>query len=123
MTRAVWEVYSGLPEEEQAECVIVARNYGEAGAIDYYGKEYGLPPVISAHNSYFLWGPGSRPGNVTIVVGVSRDLIEDVFNHISPAATDVSSYAMPYEINAPVFLCRGRKVPLEVFWSRIKMYI
>jgi hypothetical protein len=29
-------------------------NYGEAGAMEYFGPELGLPPVLSAHNSYWL---------------------------------------------------------------------
>ena len=43
MTDAVVEVYNQLSPEEKAKCVIVTGNYGEAGAIEYYGRDRGLP--------------------------------------------------------------------------------
>ena len=44
--------------------------YGEAGAIAYYGRRYGLPRPISPHNSYHLWGTGDWDGEIAIVIGV-----------------------------------------------------
>ena len=34
--------------------------YAEAGALNVYGRSYHLPPVISGHNTFWLWGPGER---------------------------------------------------------------
>ena len=42
--------------EDRAHAVFFGRNYGEAAAIDVFGAPLGLPPAISAHESYFLWG-------------------------------------------------------------------
>ncbi len=57
MAATVGRVYHALPEAEQRSCAILAGNYGEAGAIDYYGPALGLPKAISGHNNYYLWGP------------------------------------------------------------------
>ena len=54
-------VYHNIPASERAGCAILAGNYGEAGAIDYYGPKLGLPKAISGHNSYFDWGPRRSP--------------------------------------------------------------
>lgn len=56
MTAKVAEVYHSLPPEEQAKTAIYASNYGQAGAIDFFGAKYNLPKSISPHQSYFLWG-------------------------------------------------------------------
>jgi hypothetical protein len=57
LAATVANVYQSLPPEERAEAVIVAQNYGEAGAIEFFGRSARLP-VISGHNQYFLWAAG-----------------------------------------------------------------
>jgi hypothetical protein len=46
--------------------VILASNYGEAGALELLGT--GLPPVYSGHNGFWDWGP--PPADRTVVVHV-----------------------------------------------------
>src|SRR5437879_5345683 len=43
MVEKVAKIYNSLPAEERAKTAIFANNYGEAGAIDFFGKKYGLP--------------------------------------------------------------------------------
>jgi len=38
-------VYQSLPPEERAQAVIVAQNYGEAGAIEFFGRGSRLPVI------------------------------------------------------------------------------
>jgi 4-amino-4-deoxy-L-arabinose transferase-like glycosyltransferase len=56
LTLTVAQVYRQLPLEEQEKAAIFISNYGEAGAIHFYGRAYGLPEPISGHNNYWLWG-------------------------------------------------------------------
>src|SRR5262249_32265472 len=63
------EVYRALPADEQKEAVFLGNNYGEAAAIDVLGRPLGLPPAISGHNNYFLWGPQGHNGSVVIRLG------------------------------------------------------
>jgi hypothetical protein len=49
--------------------VLIARNYGEAGALELFG--HGLPPVASAHVSFRYWRP-HVVGNQAILVGFTR---------------------------------------------------
>ena len=48
-------------------------NYGEAAAIDIYGSRLGLPPAISGHNNYWIWGPRGHDGSVVIEIGGTRE--------------------------------------------------
>jgi hypothetical protein len=123
MVGTVASVYRSLDAEERAECTILADNYGEAGAIDYLGPRYGLPKAVSGHNNYYLWGPGPRSGEIVIAVGVNRERLEAAYEHVTQAAVVVSPYAMPWETDLPVYVCRGLKVPREEAWRMMKMFI
>ncbi len=123
MAATVSGAYRDLPPAEQAECIVFASNYGEAGAIDYYRERYDLPPVVSGHNNYFLWGPGDHPGGTVIAIGASRAILERFFTEVTAAATIHSPYAMPYEADLTVFVCRGPEAPLKESWEAVKTYI
>jgi len=122
MVATIARVYQALPPEERQRAAIVAGNYGEAGAIDFFGSRYGLPHAISSHNSYWLWGPGNATGDVAIVIGVSREQLQQLFADVTQADTIVSEYAMAYETNLPVYVCRKLKRPLAEVWPELKRY-
>jgi hypothetical protein len=123
MAAAVAGVYRALPENEKASVLIVTSNYGEAGALRYYGPRHGLPPAVSQHNSYFHWGPGKERADVVITVGMSVEDVRDTFESVTEAARLESRYAMPYETSDPILVCRGLKLPLAEAWARGKKFI
>jgi 4-amino-4-deoxy-L-arabinose transferase-like glycosyltransferase len=123
LTKAVAEVYGALPENEKAGALIVTSNYGEAGALRYFGPRHGLPPAVSQHNSYFLWGPGKDRADVVITVGMDVEDVSDTFESVTVAGRFESPYAMPYETRSPILVCRGFKVPLAEAWARGKKFI
>ncbi len=107
----VSRVYQSLPPADRAKCGILAWNYGQAGAIDYFGPAMGLPHAISGQNNYFLWGSRGYSGEVMIAVGVPLEKLQQEFGSIEQAATIVSPYAIPEETNLPVYICRQPKMP------------
>ncbi len=123
MTKTVAVVYNDLTSEEKAACVIITSNYGEAGAISYYGKQYDLPLVISGHNSYHLWGHGENPPEVVITVGFSVEHLTGLFENLHSAANIVSKYSMPFESNMVIYVCRGLKLDIETTLKEVKRYI
>jgi hypothetical protein len=122
LTAAVAQVYKSLPPEDQAKTCIFASNYGEAGAISFFGKAYGLPPVISGHNQYYLWGPGNCTGQVLITVGVPQKDVEGGFDSVTVAATTTCKYCMPFESNLPILICRGLKGSIKELWPGVRNY-
>ncbi|MFL6229219.1 MAG: glycosyltransferase family 39 protein [Pyrinomonadaceae bacterium] len=122
MTEAVARVYHSLPAEEQPRCAIFARNYGEAGAIDFFGARYGLPKAIGKHQNYFLWGPRDYTGECVITFGEKLEGVQKTFNQIELAATFTHPYVLPHENNQPIFVCRQPKAPLKEIWPRVKCY-
>ena len=65
--------YHSLPPEEQARTAIFANNYGDAGAIDFFGPRYGLPKSIGGHQNYWIWGPREYTGESLIVLGEGHE--------------------------------------------------
>jgi hypothetical protein len=123
------DVYHTLTPEEQSQCIIYVRNYGEAGAIDFFGEKYGLPKATCAHNNYWFWGPpADRTGDVMIVFGASRDIqtsYEDLLQHfetVEHAATTECQYCMPYENNRPIFICRNMHSSIQEIWEEEKHF-
>lgn len=102
---------------------IVASNYGEAAAIDFFGRPYGLPPVLSGHNQYYLWGPRGYAGNVIIDVNGDCGRRAHLFRQARLAATFSAPYVIPYEDNLPIMVCRGMTEPLRQLWPALKIYI
>ena len=122
LTRRVARVYHALPPAERVKCGIFTNNYGQAGAIDFFGPRYGLPPAISPHNNYWLWGPRGCTGEVLIIVGGDRDDPHADFRSVVLADTTSCAHCMPYENGAPIFLCRGLNQPLARRWMEIRGY-
>ena len=116
-------VFHSLPAAEQPGCAILAGNYGEAGAIDYYGPRLGIPRAISGHNSYYDWGPRSYTGACVIILGERADEFVRYFGKVERVATVSNPYGMPIEQAVPIYVCHEPSAPLSELWPRFKMII
>jgi hypothetical protein len=123
MAGTIARVYHNLPQAEKPNCAILAGNYGEAGAIDFYGAKLGLPRAVSGHNNYFLWGPRDYSGECVILFGERAEINKNFFGEVERVATISDAHAMPSEQEVAVYLCRKPKAPLNVLWPRFKLII
>jgi hypothetical protein len=122
MAAKVAKVYWSLPPADRAKAVFYGNNYGEAAAIDVYGSKLGLPPAISGHNNYFLWGLHGHDGSVVIRIGGNREELLKEFRSVDQAGYIDTPYAMPNETNQPIYVERDLKVPLGPAWASSKHY-
>jgi len=123
MTAVVARAYNRLTPAERAKCGIFGQNYGQAGAIDFFGPRYGLPHAISGHQNYYFWGPGGWDGSILIVMDDDKETLEKLFDHVEQVGVVDHPYAMPYERHRPVHLCRGLKMPVSELWPKVKKWI
>jgi hypothetical protein len=123
MAQQISRVYHEVPPAEQPDCAILAGNYGEAGAIDYYGPQLGLPKAISGHNSYYYWGPRSYTGSCVILFGERADQYKQYFGEAQLVATVTSPHAAMAERDVHVYLCRKPTAPLSLLWPHFKLII
>jgi hypothetical protein len=118
----VARVYNTLTPEEKARTIIFCGNYGEAGAIDFFRRKYGLPKAASGHNNYWYWGPENWDADIVIALGVSRSDVETTFQQVEHAATVVSPYARPFETDLPIYLGRQPRRPLREVWASTRSF-
>ena len=123
LAAAVAAVYRSLPESERASCGIYASNYGEAGAIDQQRRALGLPPALSGHQNYWLWGPRGYDGQCLVVVGARRATLERWFEHVVQAGEADHPYAVPGERHLPIWIVHGlRGGNLQTLWPMLKQW-
>lgn len=119
-TRQVEAAWNRIPASERAITGIKVDNYGEAAALDLYGK--GLPPALSGHNQYFLWGlRGQNPRDLLVVQDDASGL-KPYCREVTLLGTTWSRYAMAYENGKAIALCRGVMPPLATLWPQLKNY-
>jgi hypothetical protein len=115
-------IYHRLPPADQATAVIVTNNYGEAGAIDTYGRAAGLPGAYSGELSYYYWKPSSINGPV-IAIGFDEGFLRTLFDRCDHVGSITNSYGLNNEeYGAPLTVCRQPKFPLEQLWPRLKAF-
>jgi hypothetical protein len=122
MAAAVAKVYKSIPADERARTAIFGQDYGEAGAIDFYGPKLGLPKAISGHVNYWYWGPRAYTGESMIVLGdTPRERLEHYFARVEAVGAVDNPYAMASE-HFTIYLCREPKggETLEQLWPKLK---
>jgi Dolichyl-phosphate-mannose-protein mannosyltransferase len=120
MAEAVANVYNALPPAERERTGIFANDFGQGGAIDFYGPKLGLPKAIGGHLTYWYWGPRQYTGDSLIVLGDDRETLEQKFDDVEAKAEVGHRYAMRQE-HFTVFLCRHPKgFTLQSAWPQLK---
>ncbi len=122
MVETVAGVVDTLPDEERKRTIIYCQNYGEAGAIEFFGRKKGLPPAVTGHNSYWWWGIPIDSVETVIIVGGDEEDHRTVFHTVELVATHHHPYAMRYESDLPLFVCRGWKLPMPEVWKTTRRY-
>jgi hypothetical protein len=114
--------YNRLAPAERSDCGIFAQDYGQAGAIDFLGRRYGLPPALSGHQTWFLWGPRGYSGNCMIVLDDRKKVLETYWEQVEYVGTSADSpYALEREI--PVYICKRSKFgTLAELWPKLKKW-
>jgi hypothetical protein len=124
LVSSVGHVYNHLRPEDKKRAAIFCQNYGEAGAIDFFGPKFRLPPAISGHQNYFFWGPRDWTGEVALVLDTRDDDEREQFASVEDLGQIVSSpWAMPFERRMHIYLCRDLKTNVGEFWSRVKKWL
>jgi 4-amino-4-deoxy-L-arabinose transferase-like glycosyltransferase len=125
LAATVAQVRDSLPAAEGAAAGVMAGDEGEAGAVNLYGRAYGLPRAISGMNSNWLRGYGDPPPQTVIAVGFKRVELESIFSTCQVAAQLRTPYGVVNEIyhgREEVYVCRNIRSPWPVFWSSFQYY-
>jgi hypothetical protein len=111
------QAYGRLSKEEQKKCTVyVESNYGDAGAINYYGKKYNLPDAITFLESYVIWSPDTIPEGPLIYINREAGDIKKLFNNVK----EIGSVTDPWfrERGLLVFLCTDPAVNVQEVYRK-----
>jgi len=120
LAEKVSDIYQSIPVEEQPHTAILAGNYGEAGALDLYKKEYGLPPIISGADNFWYRGYGDPVPETVIVVGFEWDYAVKFFVSCKRSGTVSNSYGVINEESSRhngLYICRQPRRPWSEMWK------
>ncbi len=124
MAKTVSDAYLKLSPDERKHSIVLARNYGEAGAIEYFSKKYPLPQVISFHNNYWYWlNEVTKEYDAVIIIGGNPEDHLKACGSAEQISLIENRYAMPYESNLPVYICRNLKINIKDIWNEEKRFI
>jgi len=124
MVRTVARAYDKLSPADQARVGIFCQNYGQAGAIDFFGPKYGLPPALCGHQNYYLWGPRDRTGELMLIIDSANGDEPKQFRAVEDlGVVESSPWAMPWEQRQHLYLCHDLKVSLRELWPKVKEWL
>ena len=123
LTESMAAAFDALPPDERRVAALMTYNYGQASALDFFGPKYGLPPALSGHNNYYLYGTRGFSGDVVVAVGLSRSLLDSEWRDVKRVGTFRDPYVLPDQSDLPIYVCRDRIHDFAAWWPATKRYI
>jgi 4-amino-4-deoxy-L-arabinose transferase-like glycosyltransferase len=124
MVQTVSAIYRQAADK-QTGLGVLAANYGEVGALNLYGPQYGLPTAISPVNSFWFRGYDIETPNAVIALGFSEEELSKYFTSCTLAGKNQNSFGVENEESrfAPdIYLCEGLEISWEEFWLKIRSF-
>ncbi len=125
LVETVASIYDDQTAAGQAQPGILTGNYGEAGAINLYGRAYNLPEAISGINSYWLRGYGDPPPETLIVLGYSQEEAERFFATCELAGHITNRFGVENEetlFHPDIFVCQNPRQPWPSLWQELQRF-
>jgi 4-amino-4-deoxy-L-arabinose transferase-like glycosyltransferase len=123
LTAQVGSVYQDLPVAQRGNAVILADNYGEAGAIDIYGKSRGLPEALSPHLSFWYWKPPHVSATTVVTVGYDPAALAFLCGTVTTAGHVVIPDSVTnQEQGTPILVCTNLRESVDQAWPALKSF-
>ncbi|MFE9728769.1 ArnT family glycosyltransferase [Streptomyces sp. NPDC005794] len=114
---AVDKAHRALPAAEREGAVVVTQYYQEAGAVDHFGPDRGLPPAYSGHRGYWYFGAPSDSSGPVLYVGSDVAKLKPYFSSVEKAATAAGGPGESFVDGVPVWILDGRNKPWSDIWK------
>jgi 4-amino-4-deoxy-L-arabinose transferase-like glycosyltransferase len=79
MTQKMAAAYNSLDSNEKKNTILFCDNYGQAGAVNYYGEKYNLPQAYSDNASFLYWIPDSLKFDILVLVTDDKNEMQHPF--------------------------------------------
>ena len=125
LVRTVAGIRDSLPAEQQAHLGITTGNYGEYGAIEILGPQYGLPAPIGTTNSEWLRGYPTPPPTTIIALGITSQEANSIFTGCRLAGHNGNVEGVRNEeskFHPDIFVCGPPRLPVAVLWQKFQTF-
>jgi hypothetical protein len=121
--RQIGRAYLSLSDAERARTAVVTSNYGEAGAVDRYGRAYGIEHVNSGQNELYFETRPPESATTMLLVGGQEALAEQYFHSCRVLAHLDNDVGVDNEEQGqPIAICRGRSATWRELWPHFQHY-
>ena len=122
LDRAVAAQDAALVRAGRPPTSIFTGYYGEAATLDVLGSADHLPPVLSGHNAYWMWGPGTASDRTVLAV--------DALGQLRPYFAScrlLATHNPPYHVHndwtgLQIGVCTGPVASWRTLWPHLKHY-
>ncbi|MBD8488872.1 glycosyltransferase family 39 protein [Echinicola sp. CAU 1574] len=121
---AVASVYKDLGPENKDNVDIFCNNYGQAGAVMFYGKSVNVPQPISTNGSFVFWSPDSLSKEYFILVDHdpgdedgSNEMLPVFFKKVELVKTIDNPYFRENGTN--IYLCQHPTVVVKEHYKKL----
>jgi hypothetical protein len=112
-------VFHRLSPQERGVAAILGNNYGRTGAVALFGRGLGLPYPVSRHGDFYFWGARGASGEVTILMGGTREQWEQYWGDVTDAARTSNSWGVDEEQSVPIFVARRPRLDLRALFAKL----
>ncbi len=109
MTQKVATAYASLDSNEKKKTVLFCDNYGQAGAVNFYRKEYHLPEAYSDNGSFLFWMPEKSDFENIVLVTDDKEEMQHSFikQFVSAVAFDSIANKYAREYGSLIIILKG----------------
>jgi hypothetical protein len=125
LVQEVARIRDSLTPQQREHLAILGTNYGEAGAINLYGPQYGLPQAISGVNSFWVRGYGNPEPQTVIILGLGQEYVDRRFTSCRVAGHTPNPYGVINEETGDhpdIFVCGPPKTGWPEFWKHFRYF-
>ena len=125
LVQEVARIRDSLSPQQRDRLAILGTNYGEAGAINLYGPQYGLPQAISGVNSLWVRGDGNPEPQNVIILGLSEKYMNEHFTSCRIVGHTPNPYNVVNEETGDhpdIWLCGPPREGWPEFWKDFRYF-
>ncbi len=124
MAGSVARVFHELPPEQAEKTAIVTNMYWQAGALDVFGPDLGLPSPYSPNRGYYYFGAPPDSATTALLVSPDPKLLEGHFGTVSKVAdVDVPIGFPSLNKGVSIYLCEDPREPWSLMWPKLRTMI
>lgn len=119
MAKKMGAAYQTLSDGEKKQTLVFCDNYGQAGAVNYYGPQYKLPEAYSANASFLYWMPENIQYEHLVLLTDDQQEMEHSFikNFQSAVLFDSVTTSYSRERGSLIIILKGADTTFKKFFA------